>query len=137
MSTPKLVESFYTRIWNAGDMDAVRSLVTEDFSFRGSLGAELRGPEAFVEYARSVRSCLADYRCEILECVAENDRAFAKMRFSGLHIAEFRNQPATGKPVHWLGAALFRFENQLIAELWVLGDLTALDKLMRNNAVDR
>src|SRR5688500_9079404 len=38
MSTPNLVEIFYARVWNAGDLAAVPELVTEDFSFRGSLG---------------------------------------------------------------------------------------------------
>jgi predicted ester cyclase len=127
MSTPKLVEVFYSRIWNAGDLDAAADLLTIDFSFRGSLGPELRGHEAFKEYVRSVRRSLSAYRCEILTCVAEADRAFAQMRFSGIHTAQFRGYEATGKLVQWLGAALFRFEEDCIAELWVLGDLAGLD----------
>jgi steroid delta-isomerase-like uncharacterized protein len=111
MSTPSLVESFYADVWNSGDISAVHRLLAEDFSFRGSLGADLRGREAFMDYVRSVRNSLADYRCEILECVTEGNRAFARMRFSGLHTGLFRGHAATGKPVHWMGAALFRFEN--------------------------
>src|SRR5215469_16177050 len=76
---------------------------------------------------QTVRGALTNYRCEVLACVTEGDKAFAKMRFSGLHVAPFRGYPATGKPVHWLGAALFRFERHAIAELWVLGDLAGLD----------
>ena len=133
MSTPKLVEAFYERIWNAGDLRAVADLLTEDFSFRGSLGAELRGRESFEDYVRSVRAALANYRCEILTCVAEAEQAFAKMHFSGMHVAPFRGYPETGKPIHWLGAALFRFKGQAIAELWVLGDLAGLDAALRDN----
>src|SRR5262249_7748447 len=55
MTTPNLVTAFYERIWNAGDLGAVSELLIEDFSFRGSLGAELRGREAFKDYVRSVR----------------------------------------------------------------------------------
>jgi predicted ester cyclase len=134
MTTPNLVAAFYDRIWNAGDLAAVSELLSENFSFRGSLGAELQGREAFKDYVRSVRGALADYRCEILNCVSEGEQAFAQMRFSGLHIAPFRGFLATGLPVQWLGAALFRFERQVIAELWVLGDLTSLDEVLRNNA---
>ena len=133
MSTPNLVESFYERIWNTGDLAAVSDLLTNDFSFRGSLGSEMRGHEKFMEYVRSVRAALADYRCEVLECVAEGDQAFAKMRFSRQHVASFRGYQPTGKPVHWLGAALFRFERQHIGELWVLGDLAGLDAVLKNN----
>jgi steroid delta-isomerase-like uncharacterized protein len=133
MSTPNLVEAFYERIWNSGDLAAVSELLVEDFAFRGSLGVELRGHEEFKDYVRSVRGALADYRCEILTCITEGEQAFAKMRFSGLHVAPFRGYRATGLLVQWLGAALFRFERQAIAELWVLGDLAGLDAVLKKN----
>jgi steroid delta-isomerase-like uncharacterized protein len=133
MSTPPLVEKFYARIWNSGDFDAATELLAKDFSFRGSLGSELQGVEAFLEYVRSVRSALADYRCEILACIAEGDEAFAKMRFSGRHVAHFRGCAPTGKIVEWLGAALFRFQGGTIADLWVLGDLAGLDSVLKAN----
>jgi predicted ester cyclase len=133
MATPYLVMEFYERIWNAGDLDAVAELLREDFSFRGSLGVELQGRNAFKDYVRSVRGALANYNCEILACVSEGEQAFAKMRFSGLHVAPFRGYLATGLPVQWLGAALFRFERQAIAEVWVLGDLAGLEEVLKDN----
>jgi predicted ester cyclase len=136
MSTPKLVEDFYERIWNDGNLNAAAELLTPEFSFRGSLGNEMRGREAFQNYVRTVRAALADYQCEILSCVTEANQAFAKMRFSGCHVAEFRGYEPTGKRVLWLGAALFRFEDSMIAELWVLGDLAGLDSLLRRQAAE-
>jgi predicted ester cyclase len=133
MSVPKQVEQFYQRIWNDGDFAAMADLLTVDFTFRGSLGMELQGRDAFTEYVRSVRTALGDYRCEILDCVAEGPQAFAKMRFGGIHVATFRGFPPTGRPVHWLGAALFRFTGTAISDLWVLGDLEGLDELLRRS----
>jgi predicted ester cyclase len=133
MSTPKLVEQFYNRIWNAGDLNAASDLLAARFAFRGSLGVELTGHNSFKEYVRSVRNSLSDYQCEVLTCVAEGERAFAKMRFSGRHTASFRGYEPTGKPVHWLGAALFHFEGNRIAEVWVLGDLAGLDALLEES----
>ena len=137
MSTPKLVVDFYGRIWNDGHLDVAAELLTPEFSFRGSLGKEMRGREEFKMYVHSVREALADYRCEILSCVVEGDQAFAKMRFSGRQVAPFRGYEPTRKIVHWLEAALFRFENSVIAELWVLGDLAGLDALLQAQATDR
>jgi predicted ester cyclase len=94
----------------------------------------MRGRDAFKNYVRSVRAALADYQCEILSCVTEENQAFAKMCFSGRHVAVFRGYEPTGKPVQWLGAALFRFEDSMIAELWVLGDLARLDSLLKTQA---
>jgi hypothetical protein len=58
MTKPNVVEAFYERIWNSGDLTAASELLTTEFSFRGSLGAELRGQEAFLDYARVVRAAL-------------------------------------------------------------------------------
>lgn len=136
MSTPRLVADFYERIWNDGNLDTAAELLTPEFSFRGSLGNELRGREAFKGYVRSVRVALADYECEILSCVTEANQAFAKMCFSGRHVAAFRGYEPTGKLVQWLGAALFRFEGSKIADLWVLGDLAGLDLLLKTQAAE-
>jgi len=134
MTTPNLVEAFYERTWNAGKLSAASELLTTDFWLRGSLGDELRGQEAFLDCVRVVRAALADDRCEIPYCVAEGDRAFARMRFSGRHVGVIRGFAPTGREVRWLGAALFRFRGESIAELWVLGDLAGLDALLAEQA---
>ena len=56
MSVPKPVETFYERIWNDGDLEAISDLLTEDFKFRGSLGMELQGRAAFRDYVLSVQA---------------------------------------------------------------------------------
>ena len=134
MTTPALVRAFYEHIWNAGELDAAEFLLAHDITFRGSLGAALDGRDAFLGYVRSVRGALADYRCEILDCVAEDDRAFARMRFAGRHTGPFRGFAPTGQEVSWLGAAWFRFRGERIAEIWVLGDLLTLDSLLSAQA---
>jgi len=135
MSIPQPVATFYEQIWNAGDVRAVPALLTADFAFRSSLGTEMQGREAFADYVRSIRTALSDYRCDILECVAEGEQAFAKMLFSGRHVGVLRGYPPTGRLVSWHGAALFRFRGQLISSLWVLGDVAALDAALKANDV--
>src|SRR5262249_15501740 len=112
----------------------IPKLLAEGFAFRGSLGQGMRGHTAFAHYVRSLRESLSEYRCDILDCVSERDRAFARIRCSGLHTGAFRGFAPTGRRVHWLAAALFRFEQGLISELWVLGDLAGLDELLQQNA---
>jgi predicted ester cyclase len=133
VSTPSLVEHFYADIWNAGDEDVAR-LLAADFVFRGSLGTPAHGHGEFLAYVRSIRTSLANYHCEILECVTEPPKAFARMRFSGVQVAPFRSFAPTGMKVEWDGAALFTFRNDLISELWVLGDLANLDASLQKNA---
>ena len=126
MNPAELVEAFYFEVWNRADEDRARAILAESFRFRGSLGAERSGPDGFIAYMRDVHRALGDYRCIIDELVTDGDRAAARMRFTGVHRAEFLGVAATGRQVTWAGAAFFRFEAGRIAELWVLGDLAEL-----------
>lgn len=133
MTVPNIVRDFYDVLWNAGRLEVASELLAERFRFRGSLGVESTGRGPFLRYVQDVRAALAEYRCDILDCVTEGDQAFARMCFSGIHVGTFRGFAPTGKRVSWSGAALFRVEDRMIAELWVLGDLAGLDALLREN----
>jgi predicted ester cyclase len=130
----KLVKKFYEVLWDAHDKQAVGSVLAGDFTFRGSLGQQKKGHDGFGEYVDSVHLALANYKCEIIELVAEGDKVFAKMSFSGIHRNEFLGFSASLEPVAWFGCALFSFENDLIQDVWVLGDLKSLEGQLTDNA---
>ena len=122
----ELVRRFYRDVWDAHDPSAVAELLSPDFRFRGSLGKESVGLEAFAEYVDSVHESLGDYHCEIEEMVSEGDRCFARMTFSGVHRGVFLGYPPTGQEISWAGAALFEAREGKLSKLWVLGDLETL-----------
>jgi steroid delta-isomerase-like uncharacterized protein len=127
------VRRFYDVLWNAHNKIAIASVLSENFSFRGSLGQEKRGHQGFAEYLDMVHAALDDYRCTIDELVAEEDKVFAKMTFGGVHIDKFMGYDASGKRLEWKGCALFTFQDDLISDSWVLGDLKKLEDQLKRN----
>ena len=121
------VERFYTELWDAHDMTSIGEILHEDFTFRGSLGAGKRGHAGFAEYVDGVHAALGDYRCIIEDLIAEGDRVVARMTFRGVHRGPLLGVAPTGRSVHWAGAAFFTFRDGRVADLWVLGDLNALE----------
>ena len=71
-------------------------------------------------------TALGDYHCQIEDLVVEGTKAFAKLRFSGVHRGLLLGHPATGRSVAWAGAALFTIDGDKIKSAWVLGDLQGL-----------
>ena len=134
MTPQQAVEDFYDRIWNRIDKAAIAELIHPDFTFRASLGPTMTGHAAFAAYVDSVTGALADYRCTILDLVSQGDRAFARMRFEGIHRGPFLGFAPTGRRVEWAGAALFSLKGGKIADLWVLGDVNGLRELLQRNA---
>ena len=129
-----IIRAFYEGIWNKHDKSQIPELLHEDFSFRGSLGQERHGHAGFAAYVDFVHTALSDYRCEIQEMIAEGNKAFARLLFSGMHRAEFFGYQPTGKRVEWVGAAVFTFAGEKISALWVLGDIHGLLQQLANNA---
>ncbi len=129
-----VVDSFYADIWNRHDKSKIPVLLCDNFTFRGSLGQAKVGHEGFESYVDFIHAALANYCCDILDLVVEGSKAFARMRFSGIHRGEFFGYQPTGKPVEWLGSALFAFNGKKVANLWVLGDVHGLLQLLERNA---
>jgi predicted ester cyclase len=129
-----VVESFYADIWNRHDKSTISMLLCADFTFRGSLGQLRNGHSGFASYVDFVHQAIAEFRCDILDLVIEEPKAFARMRFSGTHRGELFGFQPTGKPIEWAGAALFTFSGNRVADLWVLGDVHGLLQLLGQNA---
>ena len=127
----RIVERFYDEIWNRREEGAIETLCARDLTFRGSVGMEKHGREEFAGYVEMVTSALGEYHCAIDALVVEGNRAFAKMRFSGIHRGEFLGFAPTGRRVEWAGAALFTIEDGKIRDLWVLGDVEGLRAQLR------
>jgi predicted ester cyclase len=101
----------------------------------GHWGRQRLGVTASPSYLDFVHSVISDFRCDIVELVVEQPKAFARMRFSGFHRGELFGFQPTGKPVEWAGATLFTFSRRQIADLWVLGDVHGLLRLLEQNAL--
>jgi predicted ester cyclase len=121
-----LVESFYSDVWNRGDEEVARRILSNDLEFRGSTGPTRRGVDQFVGYVRLIRGALSGYECVIEDTVVEPPKLFAKMLFRGTHTGPFFGVQPTGKLVSWAGAALFTVAGSRISSVWVLGDVDGL-----------
>lgn len=132
-SHERQVRKFYGVLWEQHDKSEIPNVLHEAFTFRGSLGQERRGHQGFGEYLDMVHAALANYECIIEDLVCGPEKVFAKMRFTGIHQGEFMGHAPTRKRVSWAGCALFTFDGDKVADLWVLGDLKSLEEQLRAN----
>ncbi|HEV2488757.1 MAG TPA: ester cyclase [Candidatus Acidoferrales bacterium] len=121
-----LIRRYYEKMWNRWDYALADEILTNDISFRGSLGAEMRGREAFCGYMRSVEKAFPDFYNRIETLVVEGERAAARLTYSGTHRGEIFGIRPAGTRINYAGAAFFRFAKGKVAEGWVLGDLIGL-----------
>jgi predicted ester cyclase len=122
----EMVRVFFNGLWDKPDKRLIPKIFHPDFTFRGSLGPELRGYDQFAGYVDLVTNALGHYTSDILDMVEEGNRMFGKLRYHGYHRGELLGHPPTGKHVWWYGTPLFTFSNGKVSDLWVLGDVHGL-----------
>ncbi len=124
----EVVRVFFKELWDKADKSLIPRVFHPDFTFRGSLGPELRGYDQFAGYVDSVTTALGQYTSDILDMVEEGNKVWGKLRYHGYHRGELLGHPPTGRHVWWYGTPLFTFEGDRVRDLWVLGDVHGLIK---------
>jgi predicted ester cyclase len=122
----EVVRVFYKEMWDHANTALVPQLFHADFTFRGSLGPQLVGHQAFIGYVEFVTGALGQYTSDILELGEDGSKVFGKLRFHGFHRKELFGVPPTGCHVWWHGTPIFTFDGDLVRDLWVLGDIHGL-----------
>ncbi len=125
-SSARLIRRYYHEMWNRWNFALAHQLLAPRIRFRGSLGVEVRGIEAFKGYMRHVQSAFPDFSNTIEEVVSQRTRIVARLSYRGTHRGELFGIPPTGKRIAYSGAAFFRISRGKIAAGWVLGDTAAL-----------
>lgn len=121
-----IIRRFFDEMWNPWNFAKADELLAEDIVFRGTLGSELKGRDAFRGYMRKVQAAFPDFHNSILQMTAEEDRVVARTMYRGMHRGEIFGVAPTGKEITYAGAAFFRIANGKVVEGWVLGDLLSL-----------
>ncbi|MGH3655915.1 MAG: ester cyclase [Micromonosporaceae bacterium] len=121
-----LVRRFYEQAWNLWDDAVVDDILSTDFSFRGSLGDEVRGRDGWRAYRDKIRHAVPDFHNEIVELVTSPGRAAARLRYTGQQTGVLLGHQGHGQRIEYAGAAFFTCDNGQLGTAWVLGDLDSL-----------
>lgn len=123
MSNKDLIEEWYLEMWNKWNVDIIPEILISEVTFRGSLGQEKVGYNGLKEYIDYIKSAFPDFHNEIELIITENNKSFAKLKYSGTHKGEIFGFQPSHKKIEYYGSAVFSFENEKITDVWVLGDV--------------
>ena len=122
----RLVDRFYNDMWNRFDTSVFPEILQPGITFRGSLGQTTVGFEQLADYVASIQAFAPDFHNEVVLTISEGDMTFARLSYRGTHRGELFGVPATGRRFEYAGAAVFTARDELISDVWVLGDIHGL-----------
>jgi steroid delta-isomerase-like uncharacterized protein len=128
----ELVRS-YLHAFNERDWSALSDYLAEDVVEHG-VHDELHGPEEVTDFLRSYFDTFPDYSGSTEAMIAEGDTVGVRYTASGTHSDDYQDVEPTGRELEWTGMAMYRVEDDRIAEVWVEEDRLGL--LERLEAVD-
>jgi len=128
----EIVKKYYEELWNQQNMDYIDILLDDNIKFHGSLNIQTYGKKPFEEYMKLVLGGIPNLYHGIEIMIEENETVAVKAIYNGTHSGELLNYPATNNRIKYNGASFFKFKDDKISDIWVLGDLTTLKGQLSN-----
>ena len=106
--------------WGDGDLAAFERILAPGYIRRSKSGSE--DYASLQKTIEAMQKAFPDSVVEILQIVEDGDRVAIHWQTSATHQGTFMDVPATGRSVTVSGASFLRFEDEKLAEEWVIWD---------------
>lgn len=119
-TSERLAREFFRRVWAPPhDLSAIDEIMTEDYRIT-TAGAVVEGRENFKAWVGRMQGSVGDATNENLEVFtsATGDRVVSRFVTRGTNRGMF-GLPADGRSVAFTGIAIWRVEQDRLAECWV------------------
>jgi steroid delta-isomerase-like uncharacterized protein len=117
-----VVRRFYDDLWNKFDTDVADAILSRDVVFRGTLQDSSHDFVGFTAYVREIQVGFPDFYQRIDNLWVDGSTCIARMHWSATHTGTFRGLAATDRAFAYPGVAVFQFADELISEVWAVGD---------------
>ena len=122
-----VVGRYIDECWNRGRIDLVDELVDADFidhlPFETQLPDGITGLKSMIE---TVRLGFSDFRIDVEDMIAEDDRVVTRFLVKGTHDGRFFGLPPSHRQAQIDGIAIFRVDHHQILDQWCMVDRNRL-----------
>jgi len=128
-----MVMRFVDEVWNQKNLEPIVELFHPELRGSNPPVDYMYAPymshdrdEMFTQSIIDYLAALPDMVVTVHQIVAEGDKAVASWTVNGTHGGELAGIPATGRPVSFSGATMYRFADGQIVETWWAWDIMGL-----------
>jgi steroid delta-isomerase-like uncharacterized protein len=120
------LQRFYDEVVNAGRLELIDELLTEDFVEHEEFPDIPPTREGVRQFFGLMRGAFPDLRMEAEHVLAEGDLVAAHIHITGTHQGEFMGVPASGRRIDLRAIDLLRFRDGRASEHWGVTDVMLL-----------
>lgn len=117
------INTALVQLFEAGNVSIVESVFSEKYIVHD--GDKTHNGHDFIKkFTKQIRKALPDLKVLKIEFLSETTNMITWQRsFSGTHIAALKSIPPSHKKIKWHEIVVSRFEDDKIAEEWLVSDL--------------
>jgi steroid delta-isomerase-like uncharacterized protein len=114
---------FWEEVFNQRRFNALDSMFSDDYVYRGAAGQEARGKNGLKQFLGIYFQAFPDLHAEVEDIFGEGDKVFSRAMCRGTHQGDLMGMPATGKHIAIRVMCADRFADGKIAESVELPDM--------------
>ena len=127
----QVMRRYLTEVVAQGPIDVLDEIAAEDMVDHTAMEAGWgRGRAGLEKHVRYFRQVVPDLELKLERVIASPDEVVGVWRGRGTHSAALFGMPATGKPIEWTNASIFRLrDGKIIDYSGVWGSLEAVERM--------
>ncbi|MDQ0722672.1 putative ester cyclase [Paenibacillus sp. W4I10] len=137
MTAEQIVRTFFEEVRSGRNPDYASRLMAEQVLAHQVISEDevtvTRTPSDYADHVREMIEAYGEFSLEIQEMLTQGDKVYVRWRQTGTHIGEVDGYSPTNLPVIEIASAVYRVENERIAEYWIQIDRLGIEKQLERN----
>ncbi|SDD90786.1 SnoaL-like polyketide cyclase [Paenibacillus sp. CF095] len=137
MTAEQIVRTFFEEVRSGRNPDYASIVMAEQVLAHQVISEEevtvTRTPSDYADHVREMIEAYGEFSLEIQEMLTQGDKVYVRWRQTGTHIGEVDGYSPTNLPVIEIASAVYRVENEQIAEYWIQIDRLGIEKQLERN----
>ena len=137
MNAEQIVRTFFEEVRSGRNPDYASQVMAEQVLAHQVISEEevtvKRTPSDYAEHVREMIEAYGSFTLEIQEMITQGSKVYVRWKQTGTHMGQVDHYSPTGLPVVEIASAVYRVENEQIAEYWIQIDRLGIERQLERN----
>ncbi|AVK84908.1 polyketide cyclase [Lysinibacillus sp. B2A1] len=137
MTPEQIVKKFFEEVRSGKNPDHAIELMADQVLAHQVISEEeltvIRTPKDYADHVKEMVEAYGDFSLEIQEFLIQGNKVYVRWKQVGTHVGEVDGYQPTGLPVIEKASAVYRVEDEKIAEYWIQIDRAGMENQLNRN----
>lgn len=137
MTAEKIIRTFFEEVRSGRNPEGAAKFMAAKVTAHQVMSEEEvtleRNPNDYAEHVREMIEAYGNFSLDIQEILALENKVYVRWKQVGTHVGEVDGYKPTGLPIIQIASAVYRIEDEKIAEYWIQIDRAGIQKQFEDN----